>query len=156
MSIDPHIGRCQVGTGLVCAQNIPVVFWPQQVGGQRLHGRHHVLVKQAIPQAYLQRRIGVHGNQHLAGAGVVALQVFDDDAGFCNWLPVVHQQRHLAGGPEGQKRRALGRIAQVQQVFVGIDTHGVKRNKHFLAIGRKWVVVQGECIHSVLRVLGHG
>jgi hypothetical protein len=48
---------------------------------------------------------------------MVALQVFDDDGALGNRPPPVHQQGHLARGPQRQEGGALYRVTQVQQTL---------------------------------------
>src|SRR5581483_5116555 len=95
--------------------------------------------------AHGQRKLGIAGNE-LGLAGIMLLQVLDDDARFRDGLPTrfVAQYWKLADRPELDERFALLRIAEIDQMRRERNIGLVKRDQRLVAVGRQRMEVERE------------
>ena len=129
--------------GLFDALRILFVGRPQPVQHDLLHRQMHIEIVEAVAQPRLQSKTGVIGNES-RGAAIVAIQIFNDDAGFRHGLVprVVAQHRKFAYSPQLHQRGALGRIAEIDQVRRERDVVLVQRNQRLPAIRGQRVEMQ--------------
>jgi hypothetical protein len=105
-----------------------------------LHRRHHVLVEEAVHEARLQRLRRV-GRQQPQRAGMVQVQVLEDDGRLDHRGVAVAQQRHAGDRPQrGELALHLGRAVQ----HAVLERRGVlvQGDQHLLRVRRERVRVQ--------------
>ena len=104
---------------------------------------HHMQIEEPVEEAHFQccrRIIGKQAHR----AGMVELQILDDDARLGDIPVPIYQQRKLGDGPARQPafrmlRRFWPHAPELERRCVLI-----KRDQHLLRVGRKEVSIEGE------------